>query len=738
MAPCFIFLGAKVEEQPRKLEHVLKVAHKCLHKDSDVQLDVHSDDYMQMAQDLIDNESILLQTLGFDLSVEHPHTYVVKCAQMVKAAKELAQTSYFLATNSLHLTTFCIEEKPTVIACVCIYVACKWTSYEIPETHDKKRWWEYMDSNITLEKIEDMSSHFIKILDSCPTRLKKKISTGPVIYKGGTMQPKRDCDGEHSKSDKSIDSNANKTNTKVEGTSSRTGDQKSDKHSTIHSRQLDSKLEIKKDSHEASHVKKHSKHSTHSEHDKRVLEHHKHHKRKHSDGKLQSEQHDSQNSIVKQPEDKKPEKSEGSELKTSKLPDANKSKSSQSGGLSSAAKHILSLPPLHHKHSLPDTEGTASSDSPSKKQKIDTNPPKKHRYDSELGKISNQVDEKAHTSKSNSSSSSSSHRKTKPSSDKHKMRVASEKHAEMYKQMKKMSDKSSHGHKHHSVHDKHSKEKKLEHLKSSGFHGLGAHAAKGIEEKTKSSFKLKEEGSKLAVDLLLSSKSAKHSVVAKKPSSSDKGSHKTSNSIVKKNGHPSKLEAKPTSFSKESLPPPPPPPSFAVPSILPVQPPLPTEPEVKQNPAPEPSGSYDEAVASQQNYIVPDGQIQKAVMQNQMQGQVYSLQHQVTQNQQSQKLASQDYQQQLFSSSAQPINSSSMTLATPQLYYLGQESSQGGTSDGSKAYWQSMNNQNLFPPTNIGLLPQPPVPPQGLVIHQVDGLPPPPPLNLPPFPPPPT
>ena len=43
MAPCFIFLGAKVEEQPRKLEHVLKVAHRCLHKDSDVQLDIQSD-----------------------------------------------------------------------------------------------------------------------------------------------------------------------------------------------------------------------------------------------------------------------------------------------------------------------------------------------------------------------------------------------------------------------------------------------------------------------------------------------------------------------------------------------------------------------------------------------------------------------------------------------------------------------------------------------------------------------
>lgn len=28
-----LFLAAKVEEQPRKLEHVIKVAHMCLHKD---------------------------------------------------------------------------------------------------------------------------------------------------------------------------------------------------------------------------------------------------------------------------------------------------------------------------------------------------------------------------------------------------------------------------------------------------------------------------------------------------------------------------------------------------------------------------------------------------------------------------------------------------------------------------------------------------------------------------------
>lgn len=31
VAPAALFLAAKVEEQPKKLEHVIKVAHACLH-----------------------------------------------------------------------------------------------------------------------------------------------------------------------------------------------------------------------------------------------------------------------------------------------------------------------------------------------------------------------------------------------------------------------------------------------------------------------------------------------------------------------------------------------------------------------------------------------------------------------------------------------------------------------------------------------------------------------------------
>ncbi|XP_051886895.1 cyclin-T2a isoform X4 [Pristis pectinata] len=172
ISPAALFLAAKVEEQPRKLEHVIKVVHACLNP-QEPPLDVKSDAYLQQAQDLVILESIILQTLGFEITIEHPHTDVVKCTQLVRASKDLAQTSYFMATNSLHLTTFCLQYKPTVIACVCIHLACKWSNWEIPVSTDGKHWWEYVDPSVTLELLDELTHEFLQILEKTPSRLKR-------------------------------------------------------------------------------------------------------------------------------------------------------------------------------------------------------------------------------------------------------------------------------------------------------------------------------------------------------------------------------------------------------------------------------------------------------------------------------------------------------------------------------------------------------------------------------------
>ncbi|XP_011825681.1 PREDICTED: cyclin-T2 isoform X4 [Mandrillus leucophaeus] len=167
-----LFLAAKVEEQARKLEHVIKVAHACLHPLEPL-LDTKCDAYLQQTQELVILETIMLQTLGFEITIEHPHTDVVKCTQLVRASKDLAQTSYFMATNSLHLTTFCLQYKPTVIACVCIHLACKWSNWEIPVSTDGKHWWEYVDPTVTLELLDELTHEFLQILEKTPNRLKK-------------------------------------------------------------------------------------------------------------------------------------------------------------------------------------------------------------------------------------------------------------------------------------------------------------------------------------------------------------------------------------------------------------------------------------------------------------------------------------------------------------------------------------------------------------------------------------
>lgn len=537
-----------------------------------------------------------------------------------------------------------------------------------------------------------------------------------------------------------MDSNANKTNDRVEGISRNSGHSQ-DRHLETHSKRQEHQSDTKKDLNESNNLKKPSKHPNQVENDRKSTEHHKHHKRKHNDhGKHQGERTRQQDAIIKRPEEGKNDKTSSTDSKPTssasyKPTDMSKQKAPQSEPLSSAAKHILSLPPLYHKHSLPDTEKSMASESPAKKQRVEGSHPKKHRPDGEGNKTAGQADVASNMS------SSSSHKKLKSSSEKHKSRSSNEKHSEMLKHAQQTSDKSSYSHKHYSnVHEKHSKEKKHEHFKSStsrSTEGIEKYSSKSKPENTSSAFKVGDDSIRQLNES--SGQSSKQGSIPKKQSSNEKKAHKTANSTPKKNGHSSQVTSKTDSISKESsLPPPPPPPSFNVPNILTTQPPLPAEPEVKQKPAPPSNAAYNESTSLQQKYGLSAGQTQSAALQTQMQGQLYSLQHQVIPNQQNPSLISQGYQQQSYIQNPQSVVSTQNSFTTQPLYYQGQQDSLAATSDVSQAYWPSINTSNLFSPPNIALVPQPPVPPQGLVIHQVDGLPPPPPLNLPPFPPPPT
>uniref|UniRef100_A0A8C1INQ7 Cyclin T2b n=1 Tax=Cyprinus carpio TaxID=7962 RepID=A0A8C1INQ7_CYPCA len=137
--------------------------------------------YLQQAQELVLLETIVLQTLGFEITIDHPHTDVVRCSQLVRGRLEFLHLSFTLSVNFffftgshlLHLTTFCLQHKPTVVACVCIHLACKWSNWEIPVSSDGKHWWEYVDRSVTLQLLDDLTHEILQILEKTPSRLKR-------------------------------------------------------------------------------------------------------------------------------------------------------------------------------------------------------------------------------------------------------------------------------------------------------------------------------------------------------------------------------------------------------------------------------------------------------------------------------------------------------------------------------------------------------------------------------------
>lgn len=75
IATTALFLASKVEETPRKLKDVVIEAYKTQHTGAKVP-EPESRDLYERREKVLISERILLQTLGFDLSIEHPYRQV--------------------------------------------------------------------------------------------------------------------------------------------------------------------------------------------------------------------------------------------------------------------------------------------------------------------------------------------------------------------------------------------------------------------------------------------------------------------------------------------------------------------------------------------------------------------------------------------------------------------------------------------------------------------------------------
>uniref|UniRef100_A0A183BVT2 CYCLIN domain-containing protein n=1 Tax=Globodera pallida TaxID=36090 RepID=A0A183BVT2_GLOPA len=173
-----IFLAGKVEETPKKCKDLLAVARE--QYPAKFTAKVTPEDLMLM-------ERVLLQTIRFDLHVEHPYTFLVQYAKGFRLDKDymskIVTTAWTFVNDSLG-TTLCLMWEPEVIAIALLYMSFKMERMEEqqngrPHQLDANaEWWNLYVQNLTVPMMDDICH---KVLDSLANGEETTMQNGQEI-----------------------------------------------------------------------------------------------------------------------------------------------------------------------------------------------------------------------------------------------------------------------------------------------------------------------------------------------------------------------------------------------------------------------------------------------------------------------------------------------------------------------------------------------------------------------------
>lgn len=176
MAATCLFLAGKVEETPKKSNDIVKYSKAVLSEQ----------DFLQFGPDpkeeILTLERILLQTLRFDLEVEHPYEHLIKYVKRLTVVKikdqnspqesahrELLQSAWTFINDSF-CTTVCLKYEPEIVAIAMIWLGCKTQpppGIEVRDWEDRtpqhKNWWDSYVENLDSDILEDICHQVLDV-----------------------------------------------------------------------------------------------------------------------------------------------------------------------------------------------------------------------------------------------------------------------------------------------------------------------------------------------------------------------------------------------------------------------------------------------------------------------------------------------------------------------------------------------------------------------------------------------
>ncbi|KAJ5793885.1 hypothetical protein N7457_000484 [Penicillium paradoxum] len=172
IAAVALFVAFKVDETMRRMKDFVIACCRVAMKQPNLIVDEQSKDYWKWRDLILQNESVMLEYLCFDLQVESPYRILWDYSVFlgVNENRTLRHSSYSFLNDSTY-TVLCLQFPPRVIAAAALYAAARHCKVAFPDDPEGRPWWDQID--VHLDDLIRACTLIVKIYERVQQTLSK-------------------------------------------------------------------------------------------------------------------------------------------------------------------------------------------------------------------------------------------------------------------------------------------------------------------------------------------------------------------------------------------------------------------------------------------------------------------------------------------------------------------------------------------------------------------------------------
>jgi protein BUR2 len=141
-------------------------------KQPDLVVDEQSKDYWKWRDLILQNESVMLEFLCFDLQLESPYRILWDYSLFLGVGdnRPLRHSAYAFLNDSTY-TVLCLQFQPRVIAAAALYAAARHCQIAFPDDSEGRPWWQQLD--VKVDELIRACKLIVKIYERVQQNLSK-------------------------------------------------------------------------------------------------------------------------------------------------------------------------------------------------------------------------------------------------------------------------------------------------------------------------------------------------------------------------------------------------------------------------------------------------------------------------------------------------------------------------------------------------------------------------------------